>query len=120
VAWSSRRILIIIHSLPTSSSRPAEATTNTAAMGENIRESIARTPPPLIPLFNLHEYFQPVFDQLDKLNKMLDSHMEEEEKMINPTRKRNDDSTVSDAMCELYTDPYHRNSLTKAMEQNHL
>jgi hypothetical protein len=23
---------------------------------------------------------------------------------------------VTDAMCELYTDPYHRNSLTKAIE----
>jgi hypothetical protein len=57
------------------------ATTNTAAIGEqHTRESIARTPPqpPLTPLFNLHEYFQPVFDELDKLNKMLDSHMEEE------------------------------------------
>jgi hypothetical protein len=60
------------------SSRPA-TTTNTAAMGEeqHTRESIARTPPPppTPPLFNnLHEYFQPVFDELDKLNKMLDSN----------------------------------------------
>jgi hypothetical protein len=68
-----------------SSSRAAAtaATTNTAAMGEqHTRESIARTtpppPPPPIPLFNLHEYFQPVFDEVDKLNKMLDSHIEEE------------------------------------------
>jgi hypothetical protein len=67
-----------------SSSRVAAATaatTNIAAMGgeQHTRESIARTPPPPIPsLFNLHEYFQPVFDQLDKLNKMLDSHIEEE------------------------------------------
>jgi hypothetical protein len=31
------------------------------------------------PLFNnLHEYFQPVFDELDKLNKMLDSHIDKE------------------------------------------
>jgi hypothetical protein len=74
----------------------AAATTNTAAMGgeQHTRESIARTPqpqPPLTPLFNLHEYFQPVFDELDKLNKILDSHIEEE-KMINPKRKRNDDN----------------------------
>jgi hypothetical protein len=108
-----------------SSSRAAAATTTNTAMGggQQTGESIARTPPPsppTPPLFNnLHEYFQPVFDQLDELNKMLDSHIEWE-KMINPKRKRNDDSTVSDAMCELYTDPYHRNSLTKAMEQNHL
>jgi hypothetical protein len=68
-------------------------------MGENTRESIARTTPPQpqpspTPSLsnNLHEYFQPVFDQLDELNKMLDSHMEEE-KMINPKRKRNDDSS---------------------------
>jgi hypothetical protein len=72
------------------------ATTNTAMGGEqHTRESIARTPPPLPPptppLFNLHEYFQPVFDELDKLNRMLDSHIEEEEKMMNPKRKRNDD-----------------------------
>jgi hypothetical protein len=74
---------------------------------QHTRESIARTTPqpqPSLtpPLFNnLREYFQPVFDEVDKLNKMLDSHIEEEEKMINPKRKRNDDSTVSDAMCEL-------------------
>jgi hypothetical protein len=67
-----------------SSSSRATATTNTAVMGgeQHTRESIARTtpqPPPIPSLFNnLHEYFQPVFDQLDKLNKMLDSHIEEE------------------------------------------
>jgi hypothetical protein len=52
-------------------------------MGENTRESIARTPPlpppPTPPLFNnLHEYFQPVFDEVDNLNKMLDPFIEEE------------------------------------------
>jgi hypothetical protein len=67
------------------------ATTNTPAIGEqHTRESIARTPPqpPSIPsLFNnLHEYFQPVFDEVDKLNKMLDSFIEEE-KMIDGKRK---------------------------------
>jgi hypothetical protein len=69
-----------------SSSRATAAATNTAAMrGEqHTRESIARTTPlppspPTPPLFNnLHEYFQPVFDEVDKLNKMLDSHIEEE------------------------------------------
>jgi hypothetical protein len=35
---------------------------------------------------------------IDKLNKMLDSHIGEEKIIINPKRKRNDDdSTVSDA-----------------------
>jgi hypothetical protein len=68
-----------------SSSRAAAATTNTAAMrGEqHTGESITRTPPPPPPLTpplfnNLHEYFQPVFDEVDNLNKMLDSHIEEE------------------------------------------
>lgn len=56
------------------------ATTNTAAMGgeQHTGESIARTTPPQplpTPLFNLHEYFQPVFDEVDRLNKMLDSHI---------------------------------------------
>jgi hypothetical protein len=49
---------------------------------QHTRESIARTSPllpPTPPLFNsLHEYFQPVFDELDNLNKMLDSFIEEE------------------------------------------
>jgi hypothetical protein len=42
---------------------------------------VARTPPllpPTPPLFNLHEYFQPLFDQVDELNKRLDSIAEEE------------------------------------------
>jgi hypothetical protein len=62
-------------------------------MGKDISESVERTtPPPPIPLFNnLHEYFKPVFDEVDNLNKMLDSHIEEE-KMIDrgKKRKRND------------------------------
>jgi hypothetical protein len=72
----------------TASSSPSRAaataaTTNTPAIGEqHTRESIARTtplpPPPTPSLFNLHEYFQPVFDQLDELNKRLDSIAEEE------------------------------------------
>jgi hypothetical protein len=106
------------------SSRPARTTTtNTAAMGEqHTTESIARTPrpqpPPTPPLFNnLHEYFKPVFDELDNLNRMLDSFIEEE--MINEKRKRNDDYS-HDAMCVRDIDSYHRNSMTKAMEQNHL
>jgi hypothetical protein len=81
------------HTMTASSSRAAAAPTN-MAMGENTRESIARTspqPPPTPSLFNnLHEYFKPVFDELDNLNKMLDSHIGEE-KIINPKRKRNDD-----------------------------
>jgi hypothetical protein len=66
-------------------------------MGKDISESVERTtttppPPPPIPLFNnLHEYFKPVFDEVDNLNRMLDSHIEEE-KMIDrgKKRKRND------------------------------
>jgi hypothetical protein len=69
-----------------SSSRAAATapTTNTAAMGgeQHTRESIARTLPPQPPsipsLFNLYEYFQPVFDEVDNLNKTLDSIAEEE------------------------------------------
>ena len=51
------------------------------AIGENTRESIARTtpqPPPTPSLFNLHEYFKPVFDQLNELNKLADSLIEGE------------------------------------------
>jgi hypothetical protein len=83
----------------TATSSPSRAaatavTTNTAAIGEQrSRESIARTPPsspPSIPsLFNnLHEYFQPVFDEVDKLNKMLDSHMEEEKNDKSKEKKK--------------------------------
>jgi hypothetical protein len=83
-----------IHSLPTSSSRPAVATTTNTAMGKDISESVARTtipPQPPTPLFNLHEYFQPVFDEVDNLNKMLDSHIEEENNRGKKRkRKRND------------------------------
>jgi hypothetical protein len=78
-----------------SSSRAAAttATTNTAAIGEqHTKESIARTPPPQPPsipsLFKLHEYFQPVFDEVDKLNKMLDSHIEEENNRGKKERKK--------------------------------
>jgi hypothetical protein len=62
------------HAMTAPSSRvAAEAATNTAVMGEHIRESIARTPPPPTRMFNIHEYFQPVFDQLEELNKLADS-----------------------------------------------
>jgi len=78
-----------------SSSRATAAATNTAAMlGEqHTRESIARTTPlppspPTHPLFNnLHEYFQPVFDELDNLNKMLDSFIEEENDKVREKKK---------------------------------
>jgi hypothetical protein len=65
----------------TTSSTAAAAestTTNAVAETENSGESIITRSPSSSPVFNLHEYFQPVFDELDKLNKMLDSHMEEE------------------------------------------
>jgi hypothetical protein len=87
------------HTMTASSSSRAAATTTTTntAMGEqHTRESIARTPPPqppLTPLFNLHEYFKPVFDELDKLNKMLDSHIEEENDKASE-RKRNDQARL--------------------------
>jgi hypothetical protein len=68
------------HTMTASSSRMT-AVTDTA-IGENTRESIAGTTPqlpPTPPLFNnLHEYFKPVFDQLDELNKLADSLIEEE------------------------------------------
>jgi hypothetical protein len=67
------------------SSRPA-TTTNTAAMEEHNRESMARTRP----LFSLHGYFEPVFDELDNLNKMLDSFIEEENDKARERKRRND------------------------------
>jgi hypothetical protein len=79
---------------PSSPSRAAATTNTAAATGEqHTRESIARTPPlpspPTPPLFNnLHEYFQPVFDEVDKLNKMLDSSIEEENDSRGKERKR--------------------------------
>jgi hypothetical protein len=46
------------------------------------------TPPLTPPLFNnLHEYFKPVFDELDKLNKILDSHIEEENDKVREKKK---------------------------------
>jgi hypothetical protein len=57
-------------------------------------ENEARPP---APLFNLHEYFQPVFDEVDNLNKMLDSHIGEEkrerEKEMTTAIKGADNST---------------------------
>jgi Protein of unknown function (DUF3891) len=80
------------HTMTASSSLRAAATTTNTAMRENTRESIARTPPlppPTPPLFNnLHEYFQPVFDELDNLNTMLDSHIEEENDRAREKKKK--------------------------------
>jgi hypothetical protein len=76
---------------PSSPSRAATAvTTNTAAIGgeQHTRESIARTPPTPSLFNNLHEYFQPVFDELDNLNKMLDSFIEEEENSRGKDKKK--------------------------------
>jgi hypothetical protein len=68
------------HTMTASPSRvaAAAAATNTA-MRERSRESIPKKPaqPPPTPLSNLHEYFQPVFDQVDELNKTLDSLADE-------------------------------------------
>lgn len=82
------------HTMTASSSSRAAATTttNTAMGGQHTGESIARTlpqPPPTPPLFNnLHEYFKPVFDELDNLNKMLDSHIEEENDKSKEKKKK--------------------------------
>jgi hypothetical protein len=67
----------------TASSSTVAATSTAMGREQHTRESIARTPLPPSPLTpslfnNLHEYFQPVFDQLDELNKMLDSFIEDE------------------------------------------
>jgi hypothetical protein len=45
-------------------------------MREHNEESITRTPPSA-PTFNIYEYFQPVFDQLNELNKLKDSLIDE-------------------------------------------
>jgi len=78
-------------SSPSRTAATAPATTNTAAIGgeQHTGESMTRTSPPPTPLFNnLHEYFQPVFDELDKLNKMLDSFIEEEENSRGKDKKK--------------------------------
>jgi hypothetical protein len=75
------------HTMTAAASRAAAATNN-AAMREHIGELITRKPPPPTALFNLHEYFQPVFDEVDKLNKMLDSHIEEENDKATEKKKK--------------------------------
>jgi hypothetical protein len=45
-------------------------------MREHNEESITRTPPSAL-TFNIYEYFQPVFDQLNELNKLKDSLIDE-------------------------------------------
>jgi hypothetical protein len=57
-------------------------------------ESVVRTAP-TAPAFNLREYFQPVFDELEELNRSLNSLREEENdrwKENEKKRKRNDSS----------------------------
>jgi hypothetical protein len=46
------------------------------------------SPPLTPPLFNLHEYFQPVFDEVDNLNKMLDSFIEVENDKAREKKKK--------------------------------
>jgi hypothetical protein len=76
-----------------SSSRASATTTNASAMGEqHTTESVPSTPLPTPPLFNLHEYFKPVFDELDKLNKMLDSFIEEENDKAREKKNYNQNS----------------------------
>jgi hypothetical protein len=73
-----------------SSSSRAAAATNTAMGEQHTSESIARTALPTPSLFNnLHKYFQPVFNQLDGLNKVVD-YLGEEENDRARERKRND------------------------------
>jgi transcription elongation factor Elf1 len=77
--------------MTTTSSTAAAAestTTNAVAETENSGESIITRSPPV---FNLHEYFQPVFDEVDNLNKMLDSHMEEEKDKAREKKKKEKD-----------------------------
>jgi hypothetical protein len=74
-----------------SSSRAAAARTNTAMGEQDTRESIARTPtpsPPTPSLLSLHEYFKPVFDEIDNLNKRLDSLIEEENDKAREKKKK--------------------------------
>jgi hypothetical protein len=64
---------------PTSSStRAAAESTTTNANGEDSGESIITRTPSSASAFNIFEYFQLVFEELDKMNKMLDSFIEEE------------------------------------------
>jgi hypothetical protein len=72
-----------------SSSSRAAAATNSAIGEQHTRKSIARTPLPTPSLLNLYEYFQPVFDQLDELNKVVDFLGEEGNDRARE-RKRND------------------------------
>jgi hypothetical protein len=78
-AGGSDRILIIIHSfIAYLIIKAGSSTNNKYGNGKGHCESVARTttpplPPPTPPLFNLHEYLQPVFDQLDELNKLTNS-----------------------------------------------
>jgi hypothetical protein len=60
-------------------------------MREHNEESITRTPPSA-PTFNICEYFQPVFDQLNELNKLKDSLIDEGDER--KRRKRNDAEDV--------------------------
>ena len=60
---------------PGSSTAAASATTSNV-MREHNEESITRTPPSAL-TFNIYEYFQPVFDQLNELNKLKDSLIDE-------------------------------------------
>jgi hypothetical protein len=99
------------HTMTASSSSRAAATTNTAAIGEQrSRESKTRTlQPPPISLFNPHEYFQPVFDEVDNLNKMLDSFIEEE-KMIRREREKEEMTTINNAAGESDGGQWQRSS----------
>jgi hypothetical protein len=73
-----------------STAAAAESTTsNAVAETENSGESIITRSPPSSPVFNIWEYFQPVFDQVDELNKRLDSIGEEENDRWKE-RKRNE------------------------------
>jgi hypothetical protein len=64
------------HTMTPASSTAAASATASNVMREHNEESITRTPPSA-PTFNIYEYFQPVFDQLNELNKLKDSLTDE-------------------------------------------
>jgi hypothetical protein len=63
------------HAMTSAFSTAAASATTSNVMREHIEESI--TTPPSAPTFNIYEYFQPVFDQLNELNKLKDSLIDE-------------------------------------------
>jgi hypothetical protein len=74
---------------PASSTTVAASATTSNVMREHNEESITRTPPSA-PTFNIYEYFQPVFDQLNELNKLKDSLIDKGDDREKEEKIRND------------------------------